>query len=466
MLRPGRKFRENQRSLQALLALQTINEPICNIVKRKFETLRLLWLNEAEHKGSPCVSCETQNLGQCPTKTLCYETLCRDYNTSERQRRACQNCSNSIEYFKTQIVKSHRSGKPNWLTTDPKLWSSNAIAIAKCFIPPWKDKNTQRADGTDCLSLLHILRNCKHCQDYFSFDVTRSNNILSQTITIVREVQHSVAVKISKRQLHCLFRCLRRLLKDGKYLVDDPLAIDALRRLEMIQKGKLNCNCGIEYSLIVQPQSKLTSEVGRFKRYPSLRSRSSSATINLETQWESEQLLFHCTCHTEDQQAYEYCMRRVQMALAKWSCAEQVYNGKFTFFASKREYLETLLDNSCRIEQKAVSDVRTVGSLVFFIVSSSDQEHLESLCTRITGHERKRKNVCVAVVSDRNPLDEPCTDQTSWGFLRRCSNISTLRADVDELFERFIFKIYEANLNLYFEQKDVTGIVHIRLYDS
>ncbi|WAR20310.1 hypothetical protein MAR_002148 [Mya arenaria] len=448
MLRPGRKFPENQRSIQALLALQIINEPICNIVERQFETLRLLWLKDAELKGSPCVSCETQNLVQCPTKSICYGTPCIYHDTPERQTRACQSLSKSCEYFKTQIINSHRSRTPNWRRTDAKLWSKNATEIAKCFLPQLKGKKTYSAgDVIDSLSLLHILRNCTHFQDYFSFDVTGNKNVLSQTIKIVRKVQYSLAVKISKNQLDCLFRCLRMLLKDGKYLGHDFMALCALGQLETIEKEKMNTNWIYERSLLFHPQretksvSAFTTAVKRLKSDPSLNSRPNSATIG----------------HTENQQAYEYCMKRIQMALSKWSCTEKVYNGKFELFASKVEYLETLLGNSCHTERKAVSDIlRTVGSPVLLIVSSSDQDKVERFCNQITGYEEERKNVCVAIVSDRNPLDEPHTVQTSWGFLRRCSYISTLRADVDELFESFIFNIYETNLHLYFKRKDVT----------
>ncbi|WAR20311.1 hypothetical protein MAR_002149 [Mya arenaria] len=411
MLRYGKKVRKNQRSLQALLALQIINEPICNIVEKKFETLRSLWLKEAKHKGSPCVSCETQNLVQCPTKSICYGNPCKYHDTSEHQPRACQSLSKSCEYFKTQIVNSHRSGTPNWRMTDAKLWSKNATEIAKCFLPQLKGKKTYSADeGTDCLSLLHILRNCKHFQDYFSFDVTGSKNILSQ-----------------------------------------------------IEKEKMNYNLGYENTPFVQPQSKRRSvdELGpavkRLKSYPSYKSGISSATFALEKQLESKHMFYHCTSYTEDQQPYEYCMKRVQMALSKWSCTEKVYNGKFELFASKAEYLETLLDNSCRFKQKAVSDVlRTPGSPVLLIVSASDQDKIERFCSQITSKEEEGKHVCVAIVSDRTSIDELCMNQTSLVLFKKCSNISTLRADVDQLFERFIFNFYETNLHLYFEQKDIT----------
>ena len=72
------------------------------------------------------------------------------------------------------IIRNHRF-TPNWENTDSRLWTSDPWSIAKCFINGY-DLNTSAA-GTDCIGLLHMIRNNRYFQNHISSNLTGTSNV-------------------------------------------------------------------------------------------------------------------------------------------------------------------------------------------------------------------------------------------------------------------------------------------------
>ena len=86
--------------------------------------------------------------GECPSsKRAC---IC---NYRWRERRPCPNFI--CDYICEWIIEDHVKYTPNFKTTDVSLWTREYWEIAKCYM----EHNTQSAEHTDILDLLHIIAN-------------------------------------------------------------------------------------------------------------------------------------------------------------------------------------------------------------------------------------------------------------------------------------------------------------------
>lgn len=135
--------------------------------------------------SSRCTSCNTANLLDCPTVSIC-KRPCNIHNIPDRKPRLCR--QNVCNVLRDRIRDNHRYYRanvyePSWRYTDSTLWSTDAFEIIKCFLPFNGYDDAKSVGDLDFQGIVSVIINNKYFQKQLSEDVSKPDNVFSKVFS-------------------------------------------------------------------------------------------------------------------------------------------------------------------------------------------------------------------------------------------------------------------------------------------
>jgi hypothetical protein len=128
--------------LKGALAVLFAREGLTEFVENEIsdfqrDLLQSIFIQNAIPSGATCSNCTTANVLKCPTQEVCgRKRPCKLHDPSVQNKTPNQKCPQNIcHHIKDAIAKHHRFQAPTWQITDATKWCSDAVEIAKCYLP-------------------------------------------------------------------------------------------------------------------------------------------------------------------------------------------------------------------------------------------------------------------------------------------------------------------------------------------
>ncbi|KAH3818396.1 hypothetical protein DPMN_120006 [Dreissena polymorpha] len=164
------RTKEMQNWLKCWIATFKIRDVIAQLAKDGFEAFydHIRRDMSAKHGINEADTCSRHAVG------MQYSSKCSDQSK-------CRLCFGICQY----IWDNHRFKKgnlkgPSWSNTDYTKWCTDAWQLAKCYMAATGYKDVLSAYTTDFNGIVGALYNCTWMQNYFTDDLSQTNNICTK----------------------------------------------------------------------------------------------------------------------------------------------------------------------------------------------------------------------------------------------------------------------------------------------
>ncbi|XP_052285060.1 uncharacterized protein LOC127881338 isoform X2 [Dreissena polymorpha] len=223
------RTKEMQNWLKCWIATFKIRDVIAQLAKDGFEAFydHIRRDMSAKHGINEADTCSRHAVG------MQYSSKCSDQSK-------CRLCFGICQY----IWDNHRFKKgnlkgPSWSNTDYTKWCTDAWQLAKCYMAATGYKDVLSAYTTDFNGIVGALYNCTWMQNYFTDDLSQTNNICTKAREKVNSLRHIHDTIISDVEMNEFFDCLLDLLNDPSHMSSFQPAVDACNYLIEIQQDSL-----------------------------------------------------------------------------------------------------------------------------------------------------------------------------------------------------------------------------------